>query len=330
MATLKVYSRLTHDSRIFVAGHNGLVGSAIVRQLQANGFHNIIVRSRSELDLIDQRAVHAFFAEEQIDFVFLCAARVGGILFNARYQAEFLYENLMISANVIHASAEYGVKKLLYLGSSCIYPKFASQPISEDALMTGPLEPTNEGYALAKIAGLKLCEKYNVQREKCFVSVMPTNMYGPNDNFHPEHSHVIPGLLRRFHEAKVRGEPHVTVWGSGAPRREFLFVDDFAEAAMVVMERYDEPRTLNVGTGEDVAIRDLAALIRDVVGYPGEIYFDVTKPDGTPRKVLDVGRMKTLGWEPQTTLRDGLMRAYQWALAHDAFCRVDAGRELRA
>lgn len=327
MTNLQVFSRLTHDARVFVAGHKGLVGSAIVRRLESLGFQNIIVRTRTELDLLDQRSVHQFFEQERIDFVFLCAARVGGIMFNSQYQAEFLYENLMISANVIHASAESGVKKLLYLGSSCIYPKFAAQPITEDALLAGPLEPTNEGYALAKIAGLKLCEKYNEQRGKCFVSVMPTNMFGPNDNFHPEHSHVIPGMMRRFHEAKVSGVPYVTVWGSGAPRREFLYVDDFAEAAMVVMERYDESRTLNVGSGVDVTIRELAILMKDVVGYPGEIRFDVTKPDGTPRKVLEISRMKSLGWAPQISLRDGLERAYAWACENDAFDNA-SGREL--
>jgi GDP-L-fucose synthase len=319
MTTLQVFTRLTHDSRIFVAGHKGLVGSAIVRKLRHCGFENIVVRDRRELDLLDQRRVQEFFAEERIDFVFLAAARVGGILFNARYQAEFLYENLMISANVIHAAAENGVKKLLYLGSSCIYPKFAAQPITEDALLAGPLEPTNEGYALAKIAGLKLCEKYNMQHGKCFVSVMPTNMYGPNDNFHPEHSHVIPGMMRRFHEAKLSGDPYVTVWGSGAPRREFLHVDDFADAALVVMERYDEPRTLNVGTGVDVTIRELAHVMKEVVGFPGEIRFDVTKPDGTPRKVLEVSRVKALGWAPTISLKDGLQNAYKWALENDAF-----------
>jgi GDP-L-fucose synthase len=315
-----------------VAGHNGLVGSAIVRALRRYGYTNLVLRTRSELDLLNQAAVDDFFAQEQVDFVFLCAARVGGILDNARYQADFLYENLMISANVIHAAARFEVKKLLYLGSSCIYPKLAPQPISEDALLSGPLEPTNEGYAIAKIAGLKLCEKYNRQYGKCFVSVMPTNMYGPNDNFHPEGSHVIPGMMRRFHEARSQGAPYVTVWGTGEPKREFLYVDDFAEASLMVMECYDNPGTLNVGTGEDVSIRDLAYLMREVVGYQGEIRFDTSKPDGTPRKVLDVSRVRALGWEPQVSLRDGLEMAYRWALNNGSFSHshTESGRGVSA
>ncbi len=310
---------MSHDARIYVAGHRGLVGSAMVRRLQAYGYRNIVVRSHAELDLIDQRAVRDFFKNESIDFVFLCAAKVGGILYNSRHQADFLYENLMISANVIQAAAEYDVQKLLYLGSSCIYPKFATQPITEESLLAGPLEPTNEGYAIAKIAGLKLCEKFNQQYGKKFVSVMPTNMYGPQDNFHPEHSHVIPGMMRRFHEAKVSGAPVVTVWGSGSPRREFLSSDDFAEAALVVMEKYDEPATLNVGTGEDVTIRELAEILRDVVQYRGEIRFDTSKPDGTPRKVLDVSKIKALGWSPRVSLVQGLADAYRWAVQNGAF-----------
>lgn len=316
---------MAFDSRIFVAGHSGLVGSAIVRALQRYGYSNIIQRTRGELDLLNQAAVDEFFAQEQVDFVFLCAARVGGILDNARYQADFLYENLMISANVIHAAARFDVKKLLYLGSSCIYPKLAPQPISEDALLSGPLEPTNEGYAIAKIAGLKLCEKYNRQYGKCFVSVMPTNMYGPNDNFHPEGSHVIPGMMRRFHEAQLQGAPYVTVWGTGEPKREFLYVDDFAEASLMVMESYDNPATLNVGTGQDVTIRELAHLMKEVVGYQGEIRFDTSKPDGTPRKVLDVSRVRALGWEPQICLRDGLAMAYRWALENGSFSHAHTG-----
>jgi GDP-L-fucose synthase len=321
MGELSIFSKISHDARIFVAGHKGLVGSSIVRCLQRYGYKNLVLRTRQELDLLDQRAVHAFFAEERIDFVFLCAARVGGILDNAKHQADFLYENMMISANVIYAAAQYDVKKLLYLGSSCIYPKFSPQPIREDSLLSGPLEPTNEGYALAKIAGLKLCEKFYQQYGKAFISVMPTNMYGPNDNFHPERSHVVPGMMRRFHEAKLSGAPHVTVWGSGEPRREFLYADDFAEAALVVMEQYEHPATLNVGTGEDVTIRELALLMRDVVGFSGEVRFDTSKPDGTPRKVLDVSRVKALGWAPKVALADGLVAAYAWALEHGAFAQ---------
>ena len=326
MTQLRVFSRLTHDSRIFVAGHKGLVGSAIVRRLRALGYSNLALRERAELDLVDQRAVKEFFAEEGIDFVFLAAAKVGGILYNSRYQADFLYENLMISANVLQAAAEHGVKKLLYLGSSCIYPKLAPQPIPESALLSGPLEPTNEGYALAKIAGLKLCEKYNQQYGKRFVSAMPTNMYGPNDNFHPDHSHVIPGMMRRFHEAKTQNLQSVTVWGTGKPMREFLHVDDFAEAALTLMEHYDEPGTVNVGTGEDVTIRDLAFLMKDVVGFPGDVMFDTSKPDGTMRKVLDVSRMKSLGWCPKVELASGLKHAYEWALQHGVFERETQSR----
>lgn len=317
MAKTQVFSRFPYDARIFVAGHTGLVGSAIVRCLSRYGYRNLIVRTRAELDLLDQGAVNRFFSEQQINFVFVVAAKVGGILHNSRHQADFLYENLMISANVIKAAADHGVQKLLYTGSSCIYPKHSPQPIQEEALLSGPLEPTNEGYALAKIAGLKLCEKFHQQYGKCFVSVMPTNMYGPNDNFHPAHSHVIPGMMRRFHEAKVQGAPSVEVWGTGSPRREFLYVDDFAEAALVVMERYDEPTTINVGTGEDVTIRHLAEQMKAVVGYQGEIVFDTTKPDGTPRKVLDVSRIKGLGWQPTVPLSEGLARAYSWALSHN-------------
>jgi GDP-L-fucose synthase len=318
MAALSIFSKLTHDARIFVAGHQGLVGSSIVRCLKRYGFNDLVLRPRSELDLLDQRAVREFFATQQIDFVFLCAARVGGILDNSRHQADFLYENMMISANVIHSAAEFDVQKLLYLGSSCIYPKFSPQPIREDSLLSGPLEPTNEGYAIAKIAGLKLCEKFYQQYGKAFISVMPTNMYGPFDNFHPERSHVVPGMMRRFHEAKLADTPYVTVWGSGEPRREFLHSDDFAEAALVVMEKYDESMTLNVGTGEDVTIRELAYLMKEVVRYQGEVRFDTSKPDGTPRKVLDVSRVKALGWEPKVPLAHGLAQAYRWALESGA------------
>ncbi len=314
MTELKVFSSFSHDSRVFVAGHRGLVGSAIVRGLDRHGYSNVILRTRAELDLLNQAAVQRFFAQERIEFVFVVAAKVGGILHNSQHQADFLYENLMISANIIKAAADNGVQKLLYLGSSCIYPRLSPQPIPEEALLSGPLEPTNEGYALAKIAGLKLCEKYQQQYGKRFVSVMPTNMYGENDKFHPEHSHVIPGMMRRFHEAKFSADPYVTVWGTGAPRREFLYVDDFATAALMIMNHYEEATTLNVGTGQDVTIRELAELMKRVVGYQGEIRFDSSKPDGTPRKVLDTSKITALGWKPSVSLEEGLTRSYAWAI----------------
>lgn len=307
------------SGKIFVAGHRGLVGSACVRSLSAKGFTNIVVRTRSELDLLNQAQVNEFFRKERPDYIILAAAKVGGILFNQQFQADFLYENLMTSANVLHAAAENGAKKLLFLGSSCIYPKLAPQPIHEDSLLTGPLEPSNEGYALAKIAGLKLCEKYRTQYGRDFISVMPTNLYGPGDNFHPSHSHVIPGMMRRFHEAKVKQLPEVVVWGSGTPKREFLHVDDLAEAVSVLMQRYSDPQTINVGTGVDVTIRELAECVKSVVGYEGKITLDASKPDGTPRKVLDVNRISNLGWRPTYTLQDGLAMTYKWALEHGVF-----------
>ena len=304
------------SSRIYVAGHAGLVGSAIVRKLKAAGFRDIIVRRRAELDLLDQQAVRSFFATEQINYVYLAAARVGGILANSQQQADFLYENLTIAANVIHSAAQFGVEKLLFLGSSCIYPKHAPQPMKEEHLLTGPLEPTNEGYAIAKIAGLKLCEKYNQQYGKRFISAMPTNLYGPNDNFHPTGSHVIPGLMRRFHEAKLSGAKEVVVWGTGTPRREFLFVDDLADALLMLMERYEEPGTINVGTGEDMTIAELAESMKQATGFSGAVRFDPTKPDGTPRKVLDVSRIRALGWSPKTAFEEGLRTTYAWASEH--------------
>jgi GDP-L-fucose synthase len=307
------------DSKIFVAGHRGLVGGATVKNLEKKGYRNLLLRTRAELDLLDQALVHKFFRDERPEYVILAAAKVGGILFNQRYQADFLYENLVTAANVIHAAAEYGTKKLLFLGSSCIYPKMAPQPISEDSLLTGPLEPTNEGYALAKIAGLKLCEKYKSQYGKDFISVMPTNLYGPGDNFHPEHSHVIPGLMRRFHDAKLKQLPEVVIWGSGTPKREFLHVDDLAEALYTLMLKYDGEQTINVGTGVDVTILELAQTMKRVVGYQGEIKLDTSKPDGTPRKVLDVARIKALGWAPTYALEAGLKMAYNWALEHRVF-----------
>lgn len=305
---------MERTSKIFVAGHRGLVGSAIVRNLTEKGYSNLILRDKETLDLKNQQAVDQFFESENIDYVILAAAKVGGILFNQNYQADFLYENIMIAANVISAAAKFDVTKLLFLGSSCIYPKFAEQPINEQSLLTGPLEPTNEGYAIAKIAGLKLCEKYAQQYGKRFISAMPTNMYGPGDNFHPEHSHVIPGLLRRFHEAKKANASEVVIWGSGTPRREFLHVDDCAEALYVLMLKYEDPRTINIGTGIDLTILNLAQKIAATVGFEGKITLDTTKPDGTPRKVLDVTRLKSLGWTPRYSLDDGLKDAYTWAV----------------
>ncbi|MGI6524874.1 MAG: GDP-L-fucose synthase family protein [Bdellovibrionota bacterium] len=305
------------SSRVYVAGHTGLVGSAIVRALKKHGFCNIISRTRAELDLLNQADVNAFFKEEEIDYVFVAAAKVGGILFNQRYQADFLYENMQISLNVLHAAANSNVQKLLYLGSSCIYPRLAPQPIKEDSLLSGPLEPTNEGYALAKISGLKFCEKLQLQYGKRFISAMPTNLYGPGDNYHPEHSHVIPGLIRKFHDAKIKKSDTVTIWGSGTPRREFLFVDDLAEGLLTLMEKYEEPQTINVGTGEDCTIAEVAQQIAEVVGFKGQIAFDTSKPDGTPRKLLNVDRIKALGWSPQVSLKDGLKISYQWALENN-------------
>jgi nucleoside-diphosphate-sugar epimerase len=306
------------DAPIYVAGHRGLVGSAILRKLARAGHSNIITRGRAELDLRDQAAVNRFFTTERPQFVFHPAGLVGGIHANTTRQADFLYENLMLAANVIHAAAESGVEKLLYLGSSCIYPREAPQPMKEEYLLTGPLEATNEAYAIAKIAGLKLCEKYQRQYAKRFVSAMPTNLYGPGDNFHPTDSHVIPGMMRRFHEAKVAGAPEVVAWGTGTPRREFLHVDDLADALYLVMQRYEEPLTINVGTGEDLSIADLAKLMKETTGFTGRIAFDTTRPDGTPRKLLDVSRIRSLGWRPQKRLEPGLRETYAWAVENGA------------
>jgi GDP-L-fucose synthase len=305
--------------RIFVAGHRGLVGSAIVRRLNDTGQGELLLKSRDELDLLDQGAVRQFFAESKVDQVYLAAARVGGIHANTTEQADFLYENLVIATNVIHSAARYGVKKLLFLGSSCIYPKLAPQPMPEEALLSGPLEPTNEGYAIAKIAGLKLCEMYSRQYGKRFISAMPTNLYGPGDNFHSTRSHVIPGLMRRFHEAKVRSEPEVVVWGTGTPRREFLHVDDLAEALLLLMERYEDTATINVGTGQEVTIEQLARTMKEVSGFQGKIGFDASKPDGTPRKLLDSRRIMALGWKPRISLATGLANTYRWALEQQVF-----------
>lgn len=306
-------------SHIYVAGHRGLVGSAIVRKLQSAGHTNLVLRTHAELELTDQAAVQRFFEKGRIEFVILAAARVGGIHANSTLQADFLYENLMIASNVIHAAASHGVEKLLFLGSSCIYPKLAPQPLREDSLLTGPLEPTNEGYSLAKIAGLKLCEMMQRQHGKRFISAMPTNMYGPGDNFHPLNSHVIPGMMRRFHEAKVAGAPEVTVWGSGKPKREFLHSDDLAEALYLLMQKYEEPGTINIGTGVEGTISELATLMKEITGFQGKIKFDSSKPDGTPRKVLDVSRIHALGWKHKIDLASGLKSTYEWAVKSGVF-----------
>lgn len=308
-----------NDSRVYVAGHRGLVGSAIVRKLQSEGHRNIVTRTRAELDLLDQRAVHTFFREQKPEFVFVAAARVGGIKANATHQADFLYENLVIATNVIHAAAESGAQKLLFLGSSCIYPRDAAQPMKEEAILTGPLESTNEGYAIAKIAGLKLCQYYQRQHGKRFISAMPANLYGPGDNFDPDQSHVIPGMMRRFHQAAASRAAEVVVWGSGTPRRELLHVDDLGEALYLLMQVYEEPRFVNVGTGEDCTIAELARIMAEIVGFEGSIVFDRSKPDGTPRKLLDVSRMHALGWRASIPLREGLRATYRWAVEHDVF-----------
>ncbi|MCC5450251.1 GDP-L-fucose synthase [Rheinheimera sp. UJ51] len=317
--------------KVFVAGHNGMVGSAIVRQLAKRGDVEIITRSRSELNLLNQADVQAFFAEQQLDQVYLAAAKVGGIIANNTYPAEFIYENLMIEANIIHAAHLNHVQQLLFLGSSCIYPKLAEQPMAEQALLTGTLEPTNEPYAIAKIAGIKLCESYNRQYGRDYRSVMPTNLYGPNDNFHPDNSHVIPALLRRFHEAKLANAAEVVAWGSGSPMREFLHVDDMAAASIFVMEldkaTYEantQPMLshINVGTGVDCTIKELTETVAKVVGFTGRITWDTTKPDGAPRKLMQVDRLKALGWQSSIALTQGLEDAYQWFLANQATFRA--------
>ncbi len=299
------------SDKIYVAGHRGMVGSAIVRRLTAEGHKNIIVRKSSELDLRDQRAVQNFFVTEQPQYVFLAAAKVGGINANNSYRADFLYDNLMIEANIIHAAYLTNVTKLLLLGSSCIYPKFAEQPIKEESLLTGSLEHTNEPYAIAKIAGIKLCETFRDQYGCNFISAMPTNLYGPNDNYDLDSSHVLPALIRKFHSAKLNGEKQVTLWGSGKPLREFLHVDDLAEASFFLMQHYNEPETINVGYGEDISIYDLGLLISDIVGYDGEIVFDSSKPDGTPKKLMDNSRINKLGWTPKIGLRKGISTVYK-------------------
>ncbi len=299
------------SAKIYVAGHNGMVGSAIVRKLVAEGYENIITRSSKELDLRSQQAVADFFSDQKPDYVFLAAAKVGGIIANNIYRADFIYENLSIQNNVIYQSYLNQVKKLMFLGSSCIYPKMAPQPLKEDYLLTGPLEETNEPYAIAKIAGIKMCDAYRAQYGCNFISVMPTNLYGYNDNYHPQNSHVLPAMIRRFHEAKAEGKNEVVIWGSGRPKREFLFADDLAEACFFLMENYNEPDPINVGVGTDLTIKELANLIKNIVGFEGEITFDFTKPDGTPRKLMDVTKLHAKGWKHRIELEDGIRLAYQ-------------------
>ena len=309
---------MEHSSKIFVAGHRGMVGSGIVRSLQMNGYSNIVTRTSAELDLRNQAAVNDFFATENPEYVFLAAAKVGGIMANNTYRADFLYDNLAIEANVIHASYMHEAKKLLFLGSSCIYPKLAPQPLKEEYLLTGLLEPTNEPYAIAKIAGIKLCEAYRDQYGCNFISAMPTNMYGQGDNYHLQNSHVIPALLRKFHEAKVSGSTFTEIWGTGTPLREFMYVDDLADACVYLMNHYNEKEFINVGTGEEVTIKELAHAVQQVVGFKGETKFDATKPDGTPRKLMDSTKLHSLGWKHKTSLQDGLKQAYQFFMAENS------------
>lgn len=303
------------DARIFVAGHRGMVGSAICRRLEAEGFRNLVMRSRAELDLVDQRAVQEFLQAEKPDYVFVAAARVGGIVANNTYRAEFIYENLMVQVNVIHGAHLAGVQNLMFLGSSCVYPRDCPQPIREEYLLTGPLEKTNEPYAVAKIAGIRQCEAYQAQYGRNYVSVMPTNLYGPNDHYELQNSHVLPALLRKAHEAKVRGDKEFVVWGSGKPKREFLYVDDLAEACVMLMKLQcggtEVPSLINIGCGEDLTIRELAETVMSVIGFGGTIRFDSSKPDGTPRKLLDAAKINALGWRPRTALRDGIARSYE-------------------
>ena len=311
-------TEMEKTARIYLAGHDGLVGSAIKRRLEEEGYTQIIARSLNELDLRRQDATEDFFARERPEYVFLAAAKVGGIIANNTYPAEFIYDNLIIEANIISAAHRTGVKKLLFLGSSCIYPKFAPQPMTEDSLLTGILEPTNEPYAIAKIAGIKMCQAYRRQYGCNFISVMPTNLYGPGDNFDLETSHVVPAMLRKFHEAKAGGDKTVILWGTGAPRREFLHVDDLADACVYLMDRYDKPEIINIGMGKDINIGELGELIRKIVGFQGEIIWDTSKPDGTPQKLLDVGRLHKMGWRARISLEEGLAETYRWYREHFA------------
>ena len=299
------------NSKIYVAGHRGMVGSAIIRRLQQSGFNNIITRSSKELDLKNQQAVETFFVSEKPEYVFLAAAKVGGIVANNTYRADFIYENIMIQSNVIHYSYLNNVKKLLFLGSSCIYPKMAPQPLKEEYLLTGLLESTNEPYAIAKIAGIKMCDAYRSQYGCNYISVMPTNLYGPNDNYDLKNSHVLPALIRKFHTAKIQNQPAVEIWGTGSPMREFLHVDDLADACFYLMQNYNEPGLINIGVGEDLSIKDLALLVKKIVGYTGELKFDTTKPDGTPRKLMDVSKLHSFGWKHKISLEKGISAVYE-------------------
>jgi len=302
------------NSKIYIAGHRGLVGSAIVRRLKYSGYDNLVFRSYEELDLERQEGVEAFFDQERPEYVFLAAAKVGGIYANLTFPAEFIYNNLVIETNIIHSSYLYGVKKLLFLGSSCIYPKHCPQPMKEEHLLSGYLEPTNEPYAVAKIAGIKMCQSYNRQYGTRYISTMPTNLYGPGDNFDLKTSHVLPALIRKFHEAKERGDESVEIWGTGAPRREFLYVDDLADACLFLMNNYEDEEIINVGVGKDQTIGEVAEMVGEVVGFKGDLSFDHSKPDGTPLKLLDVSRLTALGWQPKTPLREGIKQAYKWYL----------------
>jgi GDP-L-fucose synthase len=313
---------MNKDARIFIAGHRGLVGSAIRRRLESAAQTNILTRTSTQLDLRNQAGVEEFFRTERPEYVFLAAAKVGGIYANSTFPADFMRDNLQIQSNIIDSAYRHGTKKLLFLGSSCIYPKMAPQPIPEDSLLTGPLEPTNEWYAIAKIAGLKMCQAYRRQYGFNAISVMPTNLYGPGDNFDLQNSHVLPALIRKFHDAKVRQDAQVIVWGTGTPRREFLHVDDLADACLFLMEGYDSGELINVGWGEDISIHDLARLVREVVGYTGDIEFDTSKPDGTPRKLLDVSRLRSQGWAPRISLQAGIESSYRWFL--------EAGTSIRS
>lgn len=311
-------SNMQNNNSIFIAGHRGMVGSAIVRKLQEEGFNNLITAPSSELDLRNQQSVNDWFEITKPEYVFLAAAKVGGIVANNSYRAEFLYDNLMIESNIIHAAYKNGVKKLLFLGSSCIYPRMADQPMKEEYLLTGLLEPTNEPYAIAKIAGIKLCEAYRDQYGCNFISAMPTNLYGQGDNYHLQNSHVIPALLRKFHEAKTSSHSHVELWGTGSPLREFMYVDDLADACFHLMQHYNEKLFVNIGTGEEVSIKQLAMLVQEVTGFNGDIHFDTSKPDGTPRKLMDSSRLHDMGWKHSISLKEGLAKAYQFFLAEQS------------
>ncbi len=312
------------NAKIYVAGHRGLVGSAIVRELTRQGYENFLTRTKAELDLLDAAAVADFFKKEKPEFVFLAAAKVGGIMANKTYPADFIYENLAIETNVVHAAYANGVKKLLFLGSSCIYPRMCPQPIKEEYLLTGDLEPTNRAYAVAKIAGIVLCQSLHEQYGANFISVMPTNLYGENDNFDLETSHVLPAMIRKFHDAKMSGKGELTLWGTGSPKREFLHVDDLASATVFLMNNYDKPEIVNIGTGEDVSIKELAEMVQRVTGYEGKVLWDTTKPDGTPRKLLDVSRLHGLGWKHRIDLPEGLKMTYEWYLANVAKNQVSS------